>query len=517
MINKLIAFSLRHRLLVLFLAVVVAGAGLYSARRLPIDAVPDITTKQVQINVKEPALSAEDIETQITYPIEVALSSLPRRQEIRSISQFGLSQVTVTFDDSVDIYFARQLVNERLIEAREKLPPTAQVELSPVSTGLGEIYYLSLDGAKYSLMDRRTMMDWIVAPQLRKVAGLAEVNTFGGEVKQYQVAVNPDRLRAYKLSMRTVLEALERSNRNAGGAYITRGAEQEVVRGSGLIRTLDDVRNIVLATAHTSPVTVADVAEVSAAPAVRQGAMTRNGEGEQVYAITLLLMGENGRIVMERVKDQVKAIQKSLPPGAQLNGFLDRSELINRAIHTAVKNLVEGGLLVVAVLFLFLLQLRAGLIVSSAIPLAMLFALVGMKYFNVSANLMSLGAIDFGLIVDGAVIIVENAIRLLAEQRQHLGRVLTRAEQDTTIQNAAAEVIKPAAFGMGIIIAAYIPILTLSGIEGKMFRPMGQTVIMALLGALIFALTVIPALCSFFFERAGGKAESAAGISAPCI
>ncbi len=500
MINKLIAFSLRHRLLVLFLAVVVAGAGLYSARRLPIDAVPDITTKQVQINIKEPALSAEDIETQITYPVEVALSSLPRRQEIRSISQFGLSQVTVTFDESVDIYFARQLVNERLIEAREKLPPTAQIELSPVSTGLGEIYYLSLDGAKYSLMDRRTMMDWIVAPQLRKVAGLAEVNTFGGEVKQYQVAVNPDRLRAYKLNMRTVLEALERSNRNAGGAYITRGAEQEVVRGSGLIRTLDDVRNIVLATAHTSPVTVADVAEVSAAPAVRQGAMTRNGEGEQVYAITLLLMGENGRIVMERVKDQVKAIQKSLPPGAQLNGFLDRSELINRATHTAVKNLVEGGLLVVAVLFLFLLQLRAGLIVSSAIPLAMLFALVGMRYFNVSANLMSLGAIDFGLIVDGAVIIVENAIRLLAQQRQHFGRVLTRAEQDATIQNAAAEVIKPAAFGMGIIIAAYLPILTLSGIEGKMFRPMGQTVIMALLGALICALTVIPALCSFFLN-----------------
>jgi len=520
-INKLIAFSLRHRLLVLLLAVVVAGAGLYSARRLPIDAVPDITTKQVQINVKEPALSAEDIETQITYPIEVALSSLPRRQEIRSISQFGLSQVTVTFDDAVDVYFARQLVNERLIEAREKLPPTAQVELSPVSTGLGEIYYLSLDSAKYSLMDRRTMIDWIVAPQLRRVAGLAEVNTFGGEAKQYQVAVNPDRLRAYKLNMRTVLEALERSNRNAGGAYITRGAEQEVVRGSGLIRTLDDIRNIVLATAHTSPVTVADVADVSAAPAVRQGAMTRNGEGEQVYAITLLLMGENGRIVMERVKDQVKAIQKSLPPGAQLNGFLDRSELINRAIHTAVKNLVEGGLLVVAVLFLFLLQLRAGLIVSSAIPLAMLFALVGMKYFNVSANLMSLGAIDFGLIVDGAIIIVENAIRLLAEKRQHFGRVLTRAEQDATIQNAAEEVIKPAAFGMGIIIAAYIPILTLSGIEGKMFRPMGQTVIMALLGALIFALTVIPALCSFFLnvraEKINRPLESVRRLYEPAL
>ncbi len=310
MIQKLIAFSLRHRVLVLMIAVAIAGTGLYAARHLPIDAVPDITTKQVQINVTDPALSAEDIETQITYPIEVALSSLPRRQEIRSISQFGLSQVTVTFDDDVDIYFARQLVNERLVEVREKLPRTAELDLSPVSTGLGEIYYVSLDGPKYSLMERRTMMDWIVAPQLRKVSGLAEVNTFGGEVKQFEVAVNPDRLRAYKLDMRTVLEALERSNRNAGGAYITRGPEQEVVRGSGLIRSLDDIRTIVLATAHTSPVTIADVAEVNYAPAVRQGAMTRNGEGEQVYGITLLLMGENGRIVMERVKNQVKGDPK---------------------------------------------------------------------------------------------------------------------------------------------------------------------------------------------------------------
>ena len=500
MIAKLIGFSLRHRLLVLIIALAVAGAGFYAARHLPIDAVPDITTKQVQINVKDPALSAEDIETQITSPIEIALSSLPRTQEIRSVSQFGLSQVTVTFDDDLDIYFARQLVNERLAQVRDKLPRTAEIDLSPISTGLGEIYYISLDGPKYSLMERRTMLDWIVAPQLRKVRGLAEVNTFGGEAKQFQVSVNPDQLRAYQLDMRAVLQALEQSNRNAGGAYITRGPEQEVVRGSGLIKSLDDIRQIVLTTAHTSPVTIADVAEVHYAPAVRQGAMTRNGEGEQVYAITLLLMGENGRIVIERVKDQVKAIQKSLPPGAQLNGFLDRSDLIGRAIHTASKNLVEGGLLVVVVLFLFLLQLRAGLIVSSAIPLAMLFAIVGMKYFNVSANLMSLGAIDFGLIVDGAVIIVENAIRLLAGQRQEHVRELTREEQDATIQRAALEVIKPATFGMGIIIAAYIPILTLTGIEGKMFRPMGQTVIMALIGALLVAITVVPALCSFFLN-----------------
>jgi len=499
MIEHILRFSIKQRVFILIFTALLLVAGLYAATQLPIDAVPDVTNKQVQINVEAPALGPEDVERQITFPLEVALSSLPRREEMRSISQFGLSQVTVVFNDDVDIYWARQLVNERIQDAKESLPPGAKVELSPVSTGLGEILYFSLDGPQ-SLMERRSMMDWIVAPQLRTVSGLAEVNTFGGQAKQYQVSVDPQKLIAHRLTMRQVFESLERGNQNAGGAYITRGAEQQVIKGSGLVRSLDDIRNIVVAAESGTPVFIRDVAEVGYGAAVRQGATTRNGEGEQVYGISMLLLGENGRVVVERVKDKIKEIRKTLPEGTQLNGFMDRSELINRTLQTAVQNLAEGGLLVIVVLFLFLLQTRAGFIVSSAIPLSMLAAIIGMKQFGVSANLMSLGAIDFGLIVDGAVIIVENTIRLLAERRKQLGRDLTQGEREDTIQRAAAEVLKPAIFGMGIIIAAYIPILTLVGIEGKMFRPMGQTVIMALVGALVLSLTLIPALCAFFLK-----------------
>ncbi len=344
------------------------------------------------------------------------------------------------------------------------------------------------------------MMDWLVAPQLRTVPGLAEVNTFGGEAKQYQVSVDPNKLAARKLDMRQVFEALERGNRNAGGAYITRGAEQQLIRGSGLVRGLDDIRNIVITSEKGIPVKVGDVAEIGYGAAVRQGAITRNGEGEQVYGITMLLLGENGRVVVQRVKDKIKAIQKTLPPGTELNGFLDRSLLIQRAVETAVRNLVEGAVLVVIVLFLFLLQARAGLIVSSLIPLCLLFAIIGMKYFDVSANLMSLGAIDFGLLVDGTIIIVENAVRRLAERRHQLERDLTQSEHDDTLFQATVEVIKPVVFGMIIIISSYLPILSLVGIEGKMFRPMGQTVILALVGALIMSITLIPALCSFFLK-----------------
>jgi cobalt-zinc-cadmium resistance protein CzcA len=500
MIERIIEFSVRQRMFVLIGTLILIVGGLYSAARLPIDAVPDITNKQVQINVKAPAFGPEDIERQITFPIEVALSSLPRRQEIRSISQFGLCQVTVVFNDDMDIYFARQLVNERLQEAKESLPPGAEVEVGPVSSGLGEIYYVSLDGPKYSLMQRRTLMDWTVAPQLRTVPGLAEVNTFGGEAKQYQVSVDPNRLVAHGLDMREVLEALERGNRNAGGAYITRGAEQQIIRGSGLVKGLDDIRNIVVKAENGVPVMVKDVAEVGYGAAIRQGAITRNGEGEQVYGITMLLLGENGRVVVQRVKDKVQAIQKTLPPGTRLNGFLDRSALIQRAVATAVRNLVEGAVLVIVVLFLFLLQVRAGLIVSSLIPLCLLFAIIGMNYFGVSANLMSLGAIDFGLLVDGSIILVENAIRRLAERRQHLGRDLNQDEHEETLLRAIYEVQKPVLFGMIIIMSSYLPILTLVGVEGKMFRPMGQTVLLALVGALALSLTLVPALCAFFLK-----------------
>ncbi len=505
MIEKILQFSIKQRVFVFIAAILLLIYGAYSATLLPIDAVPDITNKQVQINVKAPSLGPEDIEKQITFPLEVAMSSLPHRLETRSISQFGLSQVTVVFEDNVDIYFARQLVNERVNEVRTELPSGTGIELSPVSTGLGEIYYLSLDNVpgaakQYSLMERRTIMDWQVAPLLRTVPGLAEVNILGGEAKQYQVRLDPAKLAARNLDVSEVLTALERGNQNAGGAYIVKGSEQQLIRGSGLIKSLDDIRDIVIRAEKGVPIKVRDVADVGFGAAVRQGAVIRNGEGEQVYAITLLLLDENGRVVVNRVKDEVAEIQKTLPPGLKLNGFLDRSELIGRAIGTAQRNLIEGGVLVIVILFLFLLQLRAGLIVSSAIPLSMMIALIGMNYFGISANLMSLGAVDFGLIVDGAVIIVENAIRLLSERRKELGRDLTQLEREGLISQAAQEVLQPAIFGTFIIVAAYIPILTLVGVEGKMFRPMGQTVIIALLGAIVLSLTLIPALCAQFLN-----------------
>jgi heavy metal efflux system protein len=343
-------------------------------------------------------------------------------------------------------------------------------------------------------------LDWVIKPQLRTVPGLIEVNSFGGTEKQFQVLVDPQKLIAHGITLRHVQEALEENNRNAGGAYLQRGDEQQLVRSVGLIRGVDDIRNVVIGAEHGTPIFIKDVAEVTTGPAIRQGAVTMNGEGEAVTGITMLLLGENGRTVVQRVKERVAQIQKTLPAGTKLVGFMDRSDLINRTLQTAVKNLVEGGLLVILVLFLFLFQIRAGLIVSSAIPLSMLFAIIGMKQYHVSANLMSLGAIDFGLIVDGAVIIVENAVRQLSERRKALGRDLTEPERLDTIYESALGVLKPSLFGVIIILAAYLPILSLVGIEGKMFRPMGLTVILALVGALILSLTLIPALCACFLR-----------------
>jgi cobalt-zinc-cadmium resistance protein CzcA len=511
MIESLIRFSLRNRSFILILAALLVGVGLWSAIQLPIDAVPDITNKQVQINAVAPALGPEEVERQITFPLEVALAGLPRLQETRSVSQFGLSQVTVIFEDGTDIYFARQLVNERLQEARDQLPPGARVEMGPITTGLGEIYNIQLGGDRYSLLERRTMVDWIVRPQLRTVPGLAEVNTWGGLEKQYQVLVDPQRLRSYGLTIRDVSAALAANNQNAGGAYLTRGAEQQLVSTVGILHGTQDIRSIVVGARAGVPITVGQVATVTEGGAVRQGAITQDGQGEQVYAIAMLLMGENGRVVVQRVKEKLVQIQKSLPAGTKLVGFMDRAALIDRTVKTATHNLIEGGVLVIVVLFLFLLQLRAGLIVSTAIPLSMLFAIIGMKQYGVSANLMSLGAIDFGLIVDGAVIIVENCVRQLAERRKEVGRELTEPERLDTIYEGAVGVLKPSLFGVIIILAAYLPILSLVGIEGKMFRPMGLTVIMALLGALILSLTLIPALCALFLRLRQERANPILG------
>ncbi|MBI3946017.1 MAG: efflux RND transporter permease subunit [Armatimonadetes bacterium] len=506
MMNRIVDLSIQHRFLVVLFALLLIGVGLYSAVHLPIDAVPDISQKQVIINTPAPALGPEEVERQITTPIEVALSGLPHLQEMRSVSQFGLSQVTAVFDDATDIYFARQIVKERLDEAKEQLPPGVEAPmLAPIATGLGEIYYVFVEGEGHSLMDRRTLLDWQVKPRLRTVPGIIEVNSFGGHVKQYQVLADPEALRAYGLTLSDLREALEKNNRNAGGAWIPKENEQQIVQGIGLVQSLDDIRSIVLKAAGGAPVLVRDVADVQFGPALRQGTITKDGKGEAVAAIAVMLMGENSRTVTQRVKERVAEIQKEMPPGIRLVGFMDRTTLVDHTLHTAGENLWHGGVLVILVLFLFLLQLRAGLIVSSIIPLSMLAAIIGMRYFGVSANLMSLGAIDFGLIVDAAVIIVENSVRRLAETRKALGRALTQEERLGTIRSATVEVRSASQFGEMIIIAAYIPVLSLIGVEGRMFRPMAFTVIFALVGALVLSLTLIPALCAFFLKEGSDR------------
>ncbi len=528
MIERILGFSIKWRMLVAVGGLLLIGAGIYSALQLPIDAQPDITSNQVQINTVAPAFGPLEIEKYITFPIEVAMSSLPRKDEIRSISQFGLSQVTVTFDDSVDVYWARQLALERLLEAKRELPPGVEPELAPISTGLGEIYQFTVDREQPpvkpgsttprgngpdetstgtqaptmgELMDLRTILDWFIKPQLRTVPGVIEVNSFGGLEKQYEVLVDPAKLVSYRLTLRQVIEALERNNSNAGGAYLERGGEQQLLRGVGLIQSASDIENIAVASHGGTPVRVRDVARVGAGAQVRQGAATRDGKGEAVMGIAMLLKGENSRTVTGRVRARLEQVQASLPPGVRINPFYDRTTLVDQTIRTATQNLIEGGLLVIGVLFLFLLQIRAGLIVSAAIPLSMLVAIIAMNYFGVSANLMSLGAIDFGLIVDGAVIIVENTVRRLGELRSRLGRPLTPVDRHGVTRSAAMEVLTPALFGVLIIITAYLPILTLRGIEGKMFRPMALTVIFALVGALILSLTLIPALTAFFLKE----------------
>ncbi len=500
MLETIVRFSIRQRAVVLILTLFFAGFAVYQALQLPIDAVPDITNKQVVINAIAPGLSAQEVERQITFPIELGLAGLPYLKEIRSSSIFGLSQVTVVFEDSVDLYFARQLVGERLQAIQGELPPGVRAEMGPVSTGLGELAHVEVRNPNLSLMERATLADWIVRPQLLTVPGVAEVTRWGGETRQFQVQVDPRKLEAYGITLREVMETLQNNNLNAGGAYILRGNQQALVRGVGQLSSLDDLKRVVVKNSHGVPITLAQIAHITEAPAVRYGAMTQNGEGEQCYVLTLLLIGENGRIVIERIKDKLRAIEKSLPAGTKLIPHLERSKLVNGTLRTVLHNLTEGGLLVIVLLFLFLLQLRAGLIVSSVIPLAMTVAVVGMRVFGVSANLMSLGAIDFGLIVDGAVIIVENTVRRLSETLHAQPQGLTEDERERLIHDSTLEVIRPALFGVFIIMAAYVPILTLGGIEGKMFRPMGLTVIFALLGAMLLSLTVVPALCAQFLK-----------------
>ncbi len=510
MFESIIRFSIKNRFIVFVMTAVLIGFGINALIQLPIDAVPDVTNVQVQILTQSAGLGPVEVEKFVTVPVETAMSGLPDLEEIRSVSKFGLSVVTVVFHDDVNIYFARQLIQERLTTAKESIPDGyGTPEMGPVSTGLGEIYQFEVRGEGYSPMDLRSILDWQITPRLRSIPGVIEVNAFGGELKTYEVQVDPDKLTSYRLSLDQVFKALEENNGNAGGAYIARHQEQVLIRGEGLVESLEDIRNIVVsASPEGVPIYIRNIAEAKFAPAVRQGAVTRDGRGEVVTGIVMMLIGENSRAVVNRVKVAVEEIRPTLPKGVTVDTFYDRTDLVKTTIKTVATNLLEGGLLVIVILFLMLRNLRAGLIVASAIPLCMLCAFLGMRALGVSGNLMSLGAIDFGLIVDGALIIVENAVRHMAERNHALGRELTPEERDEVVYTSATELVRTAAFGVAIITVVYLPILALTGIEGKMFKPMALTVICALVGALVLSLTLVPALASVFLPRKVAEQES---------
>jgi cobalt-zinc-cadmium resistance protein CzcA len=511
-LDNIIKFSIKNKIIIGLMTLLLIIWGTWSATKLSIDAVPDITNNQVQIFTSCPTLAGQEVEQLVTFPIEQSIATVPKIQEIRSISRFGLSVITVVFDDETDIYFARQLINERLKEAQDQIPQGAGTpEMAPVSTGLGEVYQYIIHPKKgsknkYNAKDLRTMQDWIVARQLYGTPGIAEVNSFGGELKQYEVAVNPDRLKAMGVSIPDIFTALEKNNQNTGGAYIDKKPNAYFIRGIGLVTSLDDVKKIVVKNTGAVPIYVSDVAEVRFGNAIRYGALTYNGEVDAVGGVVLMLKGENSNEVVKRIKEKLPTIQKSLPEDVTIEPFLDRTDLVGRAISTVEKNLIEGALIVIFVLVVFLGNFRAGLIVASAIPLAMLFALGMMNVFGVSANLMSLGAIDFGLIVDGAVIVVEATLHHLGMRKAM--RSLTQEEMDEEVFQSASKIRTSAAFGEIIILIVYIPILTLVGVEGKMFRPMAQTVGFAIFGALILSLTYIPMMCALFLSKKPNHKEN---------
>lgn len=504
MLNKIIDFSIKNKLVVGIFTVALIIWGVMSLQKLPIDAVPDITNNQVQIITVSPSLAAQEVEQLISYPVEQTMSIIPEIQEVRSISRFGLSVVTVIFHDDADIYWARQQVAERLPEARSKIPEgTGEPEMSPISTGLGEIYQYVLHPKKgyenkYNATDLRTFQDWYVRRQLLGTPGIAEVNSFGGFLKQYEIALNINQTRSYNISIADIFAALEKNNQNTGGSYIDKKPNAYFIRSEGLITNLGDIERIVVKkTATGFPITIRDIATVGFGAANRYGALTRNDK-EAVGGIVMMLKGSNSSEVVKRVKEKVIQIQKTLPEGVVLESFLDRSEFVGRAIDTVKKNLIEGALIVIFVLVVFLGNIRSGLIVASVIPLAMLFAISLMNVFGVSGNLMSLGAIDFGLIVDGAVIIVEATMHHLASKRE--GKIL-QPEMDKEVGESAKKMMNSAAFGQIIIFIVYMPILALVGIEGKMFRPMAQTVSFAILGAFLLSLTYVPMMSSLLLSK----------------
>ncbi|MDH1012630.1 CusA/CzcA family heavy metal efflux RND transporter [Pseudomonas nicosulfuronedens] len=506
MFERIIRFAIEQRYLVLLAVLAMAGLGIASYQKLPIDAVPDITNVQVQVNTSAPGFTPLETEQRVTYPVETAMAGLPGLQQTRSISRSGLSQVTVIFKDGTDLFFARQLVNERLQQAREQLPEGVESAMGPISTGLGEIFLWTIeaepgarkeDGSEYTPTDLRVIQDWVIKPQLRNVPGVAEVNTIGGFAKQFQVAPDTRRLAAYRLTLADVIAALERNNANVGAGYIERNGEQLLVRAPGQVGSLEDIANIVVANVDGTPIRLRNVAEVDLGRELRTGAATEDGR-EVVLGTVFMLIGENSRTVAKAAAAKLDEINRTLPAGVKAVTVYDRTQLVDKAIATVKRNLTEGAILVIAVLFLFLGNIRAALITAMVIPLAMLFTFTGMFSNRISANLMSLGALDFGIIVDGAVVIVENAIRRLAHAQQHHGRMLTRSERLHEVFAASKEARRALIYGQLIIMVVYLPILALTGVEGKMFHPMAFTVVLALLGAMILSVTFVPAAIALF-------------------
>ncbi len=510
LLSAIVRWSLTNKAIVLFAMLVFVALGLRSARSLPMDAVPDITTIQVQIITSAPALSPVEVEQYVTVPVERAMAGLPRSTEVRSLSRYGLSVVTVVFLDGTNPYFARQLVGERMREATEAIPDQyGKPEVGPITTGLGEIYQFTVENDALTLMQREELLDWHIAPILRAVPGVIEVNSYGGEDRQYQVVLDPKRLAAAGVSIAEVVEGLKRSNANAGGGYIEHNGEHFVIGTDGLVRDLDDLARVVIgATPEGVPITIATVGEVRFGPKLRRGAATADGKGEVVVGVAMMLMGESAEGVVKAVKAKIQTLQASLPPGTKIEPFYDRAVLVDKTVRTVGKNLLEGAGLVIVILLLVLGDLRAGLVVAVVIPLSLLFAIVVMNALGMSGNLMSLGAIDFGLLVDGAVIIVENAVRRLGDGRRASGRELDVAERTTIIERATMEVSAASIFGTFIITIVYVPLLALSGIEGKLFRPMATTVLLALIGAFVLSITLVPVLTALFVRAPAVEHET---------
>ena len=508
MLERIVRFAIRHRWMMLVMTLALIGIGIWSATQLPVDATPDITNVQVQINTEAPGYSPLESEQRVTYPIETALAGLPQLEYTRSLSRYGLSQVTVVFEDGTDLYFARQQVAERLQQIRSQIPEGLEPQLGPISTGLGEIFMYTVDaapdarkpdGSRWTATDLRTLQDWVIRPQMRNTPGVTEVNTIGGFERQIHITPDPSKLVALGFTLEDVVQAVAVNNQNMGAGYIERNGQQFLVRTPGQVGGLDEIRDIVLARRNGLPIRVRDVAQVGEGPELRTGAATQNGE-EVVLGTVAMLVGANSREVAQASVAKLETASASLPAGVSASAVYDRTALVDRTIATISKNLVEGALLVIVVLFLLLGNFRAALITATVIPLAMLFTLIGMVQGGVSGNLMSLGALDFGLIVDGAVIIIENCLRRFGEKQHELGRTMTDEERTDLTASATVEVIRPSLFGLFIIAAVYLPIFALTGIEGKMFHPMAITVVLALTGAMVLSLTFVPASVALFLS-----------------